>query len=87
MINERYSDKINEAYKNLKQVTYPIEFAPNSPYYHQEEWKEVLTCYIPGVLPHTYWISNMGRIYTNLKSPKYPNGGIMVHCINQKEYH
>jgi hypothetical protein len=86
-INKRYVAKFDEAYKDLKEIISPIEFEPNSPYYHQEEWREVLPCYVPGVVPSTYWISNMGRVYTNLKSPIYPNGGIMKHSINQKGYH
>lgn len=65
----------------------PFEFEQSSPYYHQEEWREVLPIFVPGVKPATYWISNYGRVYTNLKSPTYPNGGIMIHSINQKGYH
>lgn len=86
-INKRYIDKYNEAYKNLKQRINPIEFLPGSEYYHKEEWKLVLSCYIPGVLEDTYFISNYGRIYTKLKSPSYPNGGIMKPSINNKGYH
>lgn len=86
-INKRYMKKFDEAYKNLKAITSPIEFIESSPYYHQEEWREVLPCFIPGVLPNTYWISTFGRVYSNLKSPNYPNGGIMTHSINSKGYH
>ena len=86
-INKRYIEKFDQAYKNIPETIIPIEFVPASPYYHMEEWREVLPMFVPGVLPHTYWISNMGRIYSNLKSPKYPNGGVMVHSINEHGYH
>lgn len=86
-INNRYMAKFNEAYKDLHEIITPIEFIPSSPYYHQEEWREVLQTFIPGVLPQTYWISSHGRVYTNIKSPCYPNGGIMKHSINQRGYH
>lgn len=86
-INKRYIEKFNEAYMNIPETIIPIEFVPDSPYYHNEEWREVLQMFIPMVLPHTYWISNMGRVYSNLRSPKYPNGGIMIHSINKHGYH
>lgn len=86
-INNKYISKFEEAYKDLQETVIPFEFIPSSPYYHQESWREVLPMFVPGVVPHTYWISNLGRVYTNLKSPNYPNGGIMVHSINQRGYH
>ena len=86
-INNRYMAKYDEAYKDLKETIIPFEFLPSSPYYHQEEWREVLQIFIPRVLPQTYWISSHGRVYTNLRSPNYPNGGIMKHSINQRGYH
>lgn len=86
-INKRYMAKFDEAYKDLKEIITPFEFVPSSPYYHQEEWREVLQIFIPGVLPQTYWISSHGRVYTNLRSANYPNGGIMKHSINQRGYH
>ena len=86
-INKRYLEKFDIAYQDIPETIIPIEFVPTSPYYHMEEWREVLPLFVPGVKPHTYWISNMGRVYTNLRSPSYPNGGIMVHSINAKGYH
>lgn len=86
-INTKCIQKYEEAYKDLQATITPFEFLPSSPYYHMEEWREVLPMFVPGVLPNTYWVSNYGRIYTKLRSPNYPNGGIMVHSINQRGYH
>ena len=86
-INKRYVEKFTKAYEGLQPIVRPLSFTINSPYRFIEEWREVLDKYVPGVLPHTYWISTHGRVYTNLKSPKYPNGGVMTHSINQKGYH
>lgn len=86
-INKRYIKKFDQAYKGIPETIIPIEFVPTSPYYHIEEWREILQMFIPGVLPHTYWISNMGRVYSNLKSKHYPNGGILNHSINEHGYH
>lgn len=86
-INKRYVEKFEKAYTGIPEIISPIEFLPTSPYYHMEEWREVLPLFVPGVLPQTYWVSSYGRVYSNLRSPKYPNGGIMVHSINPKGYH
>lgn len=86
-INTKCIAKFEEAYKDIPETIIPFEFVPTSPYYHMEEWREVLPMFVPGVVPHTYWISNHGRVYTNLRSPNYPNGGIMVYSINQRGYH
>lgn len=86
-INTKCIVKYEEAYKDLQETIIPFEFLPTSPYYHMEEWREVLPQFVPGVLLHTYWVSNHGRVYSNLRSPKYPNGGIMAHSINQRGYH
>ena len=86
-INTKFIVKFDEAYKDIPATIVPIEFLPSSPYYHMEEWREVLPMFVPGVVPHTYWISSHGRIYTSLRSPSYPNGGIMSHSINQRGYH
>ena len=86
-INRKVLDKYTEAYQDLKRIIAPIEFEPGSECYHQEEWREVLPCYIPGVIPGAYMISTHGRVYSSIKSPAYPNGGIMSHCINMKGYH
>ena len=76
-INTKCIAKFEEAYKDIPETIIPFEFVPTSPYYHMEEWREVLPMFVPGVVPHTYWISNHGRVYTNLRSPNYPNGGII----------
>lgn len=86
-INLSCIKKYEKAYEGLQATISPIEFTPDSPYYHKEEWREVLPMFVPGVLPATYWVSNYGRVYTKLKSPIYPNGGIMAHSINQRGYH
>lgn len=86
-INTKLIAKYEEAYRGIPETIVPIEFLPDSPYYHKEEWREVLPMFVPGVLPHTYWVSNYGRVYTKLRSPIYPNGGIMAHSINQRGYH
>ena len=86
-INLRYAKKFEEAFKDIPETIIPIEFEEWSPYYHQEEWREVIPLFVPGVLPNTYWISSMGRVYTNLRSPNYPNGGFMKPSINSKGYH
>lgn len=86
-VNNKFMSKYEEAYKDLQSIRQPIEFVENSPYYHQEEWRPVLPIFVPDVLPDTYWISNHGRVYSALRSPSYPNGGIMSHSINAKGYH
>ena len=86
-INRKFIEKYNEAYKNLPEMRQGIEFMESSPYYHQEEWRPVKDIFVPDVLPETYWISNMGNVYSALSSPKYPGGGIMSHSINGKGYH
>ena len=86
-INKRYLEKYDKAYAGIPETIPAISFVPSSPYYDQEEWREVLPMFVPGVLPHTYWISSWGRVYSNLRSPNYPNGGIMAHSINKRGYH
>ena len=86
-INKKVIDKFTKAYEGIPATKSAIQFMEGSPYYHQEEWREVLQMFVPGVLPGMYFISNMGRVYTKVRSPLYPNGGIMKHSINQKGYH
>lgn len=86
-INKKVVEKFTKAYEGIPEKVSPIEFMEASPYYHQEEWREVLPMFVPGVKPGMYFISNMGRVYTKVTSPKYPNGGIMKHSINQRGYH
>lgn len=86
-VNKRYLEKFDKAYAGIPATIRPIEFMPDSPWYHQEEWREVLPMFVPDVLPHTYWISSWGRVYSALQSPKYPEGSILAHSINQKGYH
>lgn len=86
-INNKVVEKYEKAYARLPEIKGVIDFEPSSPYYHMEEWRDVLPRYIPGVLENTYKVSTHGRVYTNLRSPNYPNGGIMAHSINQKGYH
>lgn len=86
-INKKVIDKFTKAYEGIPATKPAIQFMEGSPYYHQEEWREVLQMFVPGVLPGMYYISNMGRVYTKVSSPIYPNGGIMKHSINQKGYH
>lgn len=86
-INTNKNHKFHEAYKDLKPIIRPLLFAPDSEYFFKEEWREVMDCFVPGVLPGAYFISTHGRVYTNIKSPKYPEGGIMSHSINDRGYH
>lgn len=86
-INKKVVEKFTKAYEGIPATKPAIEFMEGSPYYHQEEWREVLQMFVPGVLPGMYFISNMGRVYTKVRSPLYPNGGIMKHSINPKGYH
>ena len=86
-LNKRYLEKYEKAYAGLPEIRGAIDFEPTSPYYHMEEWRDVLPRYVPGVLENTYKISTHGRVYTNLRSPSYPNGGIMAHSINARGYH
>lgn len=86
-INLQHLKKYEEAYRNIPETIVPFEFLPESPYYHMEEWREVLPMFVPGVLPHTYWISSHGRLWSSLKSTIHPNGGIKAHSINGKGYH
>lgn len=86
-INKKCIEKYEKAYEGLRETITPIEFMPDSPYYHMEEWREVLPMFVPGVLPHTFWVSNYGRVYSSLKSTLHPNGGIKAHSINSKGYH
>lgn len=86
-INKRYITKFQLSYNNIPETIIPIEFDKSSPYFYKEEWREVLPLFVPGVLLHSYWISNHGRIYSNIKSPYYPNGGLLIHSVNNKGYH
>ena len=86
-INSKFLEKYNEAYKDLDTMIPAISFYPESEHYFEEVWMPVLDMFVPGVLPDAYQISNYGRVYTNIKSPLYPNGGIMVHSINAHGYH
>lgn len=85
-INERYQVREN---RNAPQseIIEPIQFAPESPYYHQEEWSEILDWMVPGIRQGAYYISNYGRLYTTIKSPNHPNGGMMSPSINHKGYY
>ena len=85
-INKKYLEKYDELYKDLKTINPAIYFDPSSQYYHQEEWRYILPMYVPGVLPNMYMISNHGRLYTFVKSPSYPNGGIMKPSHNNHGY-
>lgn len=86
-VNTRYLEKYNQAYKNNKTLIQAIYFSKESPYYYEEIWLPVLGIYVPEVIEGVYYISNYGRIYTKIKSPKYPNGSIMTHSINAHGYH
>ena len=85
-INKKYLEKYDELYKDLKTINPAIYFDPSSQYYHQEEWRYILQMYVSGVLPNMYMISNHGRVYTFIKSPSYPNGGIMKPSHNHHVY-
>lgn len=85
-INDRYN--VRES-KNAPQrpMEEGIYFEPYSPYYHQEEWKEITDWMVPGIRQGAYYISNHGKIYSNIKSTIKPNGGILSPAINQKGYY
>ena len=86
-INNKYLEKYKDAYTGLPTIRPALTFEPTSPYYRQEEWRWVLDCFVPGVRPNLYKISNYGRVYSYVKSPCYPNGGIMIPSKNEKGYH
>ena len=86
-INKKLIEKYEKAYSGLPEIRGAIDFEPTSPYYHMEEWRDVLPRYVPGVLENAYKISTHGRVYSNLRSVHYPNGGIKAHSINQRGYH
>lgn len=86
-INKKLIEKYEKAYSGLPEIRGAIDFEPTSPYYHMEEWRDVLPRYVPGVLENAYKISTHGRVYSNLKSTINPNGGIKAHSINQRGYH
>lgn len=86
-INNKIVEKYEKAYAGLPEIRGAIDFEPTSPYYHMEEWRDVLPRYVPGVLENTYKISTHGRVYSNLRSPQHPNGGIIAHSINARGYH
>lgn len=86
-INDKFMSKYNEAYTGLTQIISPIEFEPWSEHYHEENWRDVLPCYVPGVIPNMYKVSTHGRVYSNMKSPLHPNGGIIRDSLNQRGYH
>lgn len=85
-LNTYLIEKYEKAYEGLKQITQPFTFIPTSPYYHQEEWRVIMPCYVPGILPDTYWISTHGRVYSTLRSPNHPNGGFISPSKNAHEY-
>lgn len=86
-LNKKLIEKYEKAYFGLPEIREAITFDPSSPYYHAEEWRDILPRYIPGVLPNTYKISTHGRVYSNLKSTLYPEGGIISDSVNQRGYH
>ena len=79
-------EKYEKAYEGLLPIIQPFTFIPTSPYYHQEEWRVIMPCYVPGILPDIYWISTNGRVYSTLKSPQHPNGGFISPSKNAHGY-
>ena len=84
-INARYIQKYIDAYKDLIPIVQPISFIESSPYYRQEEWREISDKYVPGIRPG-YYISTHGRIFSTIKSSRYPNGCFISCCLNEHGY-
>ena len=70
----------------LLTIIQPFTFIPSSPYYHQEEWRVIMPCYILGIEPNRYWISTYGRVYDTKSTNKYPNGHFKKIYKNYKGY-
>ena len=84
-INKRYSVRVGENPPTFS-IVQPFTFTQQSPYYHQEEWREVTDWMAPGVRLGCYKISNYGRVASLIGSTKYPNGAIMSPSVNGKGY-
>lgn len=86
-INKRYmSEEILNHFSNIKTSVNGLVFEKDNPEYYAELWLPITDMYVPGILYGAYWISNHGRVYTSLRSPNYPNGGIMSPSCNQHGY-
>lgn len=53
---------------------------------YDEWWLHISRKYVPGVREGMYEISTYGRVFTHIKSPLYPNGGIMAPSVNAHGY-
>lgn len=87
-INKDNIDKYEVAYQGLKEIV-PAITIPNIPLFdpNQEWWLPVLDRYVPGVKEGMYEISTFGRVFSHIRSPKYPNGGIMIPSTNAHGYY
>src|SRR5574344_1274014 len=86
-INKKYAEKFTKAYEGLEAMHAPIYFFKDSENYHKEEWREIIQKYIPNVMMHCYFVSTYGKVYSSLKSPKYPNGGLLIPSVNEHGYY
>lgn len=90
-INTRVLDRYDEAYKDLDPIIPAIEFDdPKITVYNYEPdewWLPIRSIYVPGAVDELYEISTHGRVFSHVKSPNYPNGGIMIPSKNAKGYH
>lgn len=85
-LSQNLIEKYNVAYENAVPMEYAVTFDPSSPYYREEVFVWIMPMYVPDVLEWTYEISNYGRIFSHLKCPTRPNGGIMSPSVNGKGY-
>lgn len=84
-INKRYQIRKSENEPKSAMID-AIYFYPESEYYRQEEWKEILDWMVPGIRKGAYLISNYGRVSSNIFSTTHPNGAILSQSINSKGY-
>lgn len=84
-INTKYIKKYIKAYKDIN-VRKGLIFSLDSKLFYEEEWLPIIDQCVPNIIENAYYISNYGKIYTTIKSPKYPNGGIMKPSYNAHGY-
>lgn len=82
-LNAKFREKYDKAYEGLQATITPIYFEETSPYYHMEEWRDVLPMFVPGVLPGVYKVSSYGRVYSSKK--KSPDG-MLTPTFNTRGY-
>lgn len=86
-INRKIVEKYKVAYQGLQEIVPAISIPGLSMIDEYDEWwLPVSGRYVPGVREGMYEISTYGRVFTHIKSPFYPNGGIMMPSINAHGY-